>query len=53
MLNEGTNSVVMIELGLEGWFVVHFHTTNNHKTYNGGYSGMVVPIFSIIGILIL
>ena len=24
-----------------------------HKTYNGWYSGMVVPIYSIVDILIL
>ena len=50
--NEGTNSLVMSKLGLEGWFVVHCHTMS-HKTHKTWYLGMVTPIFSIIGILIL
>ena len=53
-LNEGTKSLVMSKLGWKRRFVVCLLSHNVcHKTCNGWYSGMVTPIYSIVGILIL
>ena len=44
----------MGELGRKGWFVVHSHTMGAIKlTMAGTYVGMVAPISSILGLLIL
>ena len=46
-LNEGTNSLVNMRIGV-GRMVCRVLSYNEcHKTRNGWYSGMVVPIYSI------
>ena len=51
--NEGTNSLVNGQIGQEG--MVHCVWSHNecHKTRNGWYLGMVMPISSIHGLLTL
>ena len=49
-LNEGTNSLVNDRIGT-GRMVHHALSHNEHR--NGWYSGVVAPIYSIVGILIL
>ena len=36
-----------------GWFLERGHTNGHHKTHNGWYLGLVAPISSIVGLLIL
>ena len=51
--NEGTNSLVNGQTGWER--MVHHAQSHNgrHKAHNGWYLGMVVPISSILGLLVL
>ena len=50
---KGTNSVVNELLGVRR-IVRHALSHNeHHKTRNGWYSGMVVPIYSIVGIILI
>ena len=51
--NEGTNCLVNGRIGRER-MVRHAQSHNGrHKSRNGWYLGMVVPISSILGLLIL
>ena len=47
---KGTN---MSESMPNGWFIVHSCTNGCHKTHNGWYLGLMVPVFSIVGLLVL
>ena len=47
--DEGNNTEVRKELEPNGWFVVCSRKT----IANGWYSGMVAPVSSIVGLLIL
>ena len=53
LYTKGTNSLVTSELAPNGWFVVRLCTKGHHKTRNGWYLGLVVPVSSIAGLLIL
>ena len=52
-LNEGTNSLLNELIGAGRMVYRGLSHNEHHKTRNGSYSGMVVPIYSIVGILIL
>ena len=51
--NEDTNSQVTSGLGWKGWFNGRGQTIERHKICSGWYSGLVTPISSIVGMLIL
>ena len=51
--NEGTNFQVNGWMGRGGWFVHTWSHNGRHKARNGWCLGMVAPISSILGLLIL
>ena len=52
-LNESTNSLVTSRSEPDGWFVMHRCKTSTIKFTNGWFSGLMAPISSIVGVLIL
>ena len=51
-VNEGTNCLVNELIGVGRIVRCALSHNEGHKTRNGWYSGMAVPIYSIVGILI-
>ena len=52
-LNKGTNSLINEQIRVRRMACRALLHNEHHKICNGWYSGMVAPIYSIVGILIL